>query len=447
MNKFLLKIVCIVLVSGCSPKESDSEQFFLEIDATQQVQNFTPEAGHKSLTVMSNCAIETSSSQAWCTPEVMPGYATDNLRITVAANVSTETRTAVVSVSSKDVKTIVNITVHQTGLIPALAVSNTGIALRDGETDFMLEVTANVPVVFDKPSWITEKEGNVWENGRKTYAFTAAPLPEDLPLREGNIVVRTAATFAGVSPISVKVTQEQQIAPRIIAHRGYWNKAGAAQNSLASLRNAIELGAYGSELDVWITTDNVIVLNHDATYQGVRIEQSPYSAIAPLRLSNGEPLPTLQQCIDMAKQQTGQNKTRLIIEIKTHGSENNNKRCVDAVVQAVVSSQAEDLVDYIAFSSYVCEELIKLNPQHRVAYLNGDKSPATLKSSGYWGLDYTMSVLRGNSGWASEAKAAGLTVNVWTVNSVSDMQYFINMGVDFITTDAPQTLKDLLNTP
>jgi glycerophosphoryl diester phosphodiesterase len=308
--------------------------------------------------------------------------------------------------------------------------------------EFTLDVTSTVPILFDKPLWIAEKEGNAWESGKKAYAFTAASLPTGVSSREGSIMIRTAGTFASVQPISILVTQQHTT--RVIAHRGYWDKAGAAQNSLASLRNAIEIGAYGSELDVWITTDNVIVLNHDATCGGVNIESSPYSRVAPLRLSNGEPLPTLQDCIDIAKQQTGTKKTKLIIEIKTHSTNANNKRCVDAVVQAVNNSQAGDLVDYIAFSSYVCEELIKSNPQHRVAYLNGDLTPTALKSAGYWGLDYNSDVLKGNTGWISQAKAEGLTTNVWTVNNTSDMQYFIDRGVDFITTDEPLTLKNLL---
>jgi glycerophosphoryl diester phosphodiesterase len=439
MKKFL--IPCIVLLLGCS-KENDSGQFFLRIDDSQQIQNFSAEAGQLSFTVTTNCAIKTSSSQDWCTPVIMPGYTADNLKISVTSNVSTEARTAIVTVSSEEVKQIISIRVNQEGAKPAVSVKESGITLRSGELDFTLEVTSNMPIVFDKPAWITETGGNAWENGAKIYTFKAAPLPTGVSIREGDIVINTVGTFDGVLPIPVHVIQQQS---RIIAHRGYWNKAGAAENSLASLNNAIELGAYGSELDVWITADNILVLNHDATYGGVNIESATSATIAPLRLSNGEPLPTLQQCIDIVKQQAGSNKTKLIIEIKTHSSNTNNKRCVDAVVQAVNNSQAGDLVDYIAFSSYVCEELIKINPQHRVAYLNGDMTPGTLKTLGYWGLDYQMNVLKSNTDMVNRAITEGLTTNVWTVNTSSDMQYFINMGVDFITTDEPHTLKNLLN--
>ncbi|MDR2449518.1 MAG: hypothetical protein LBD52_06120 [Prevotellaceae bacterium] len=437
MHKFL--IPCIILLLSCS-KENDSEQFFLRIDDSQRIQNFGAEAGHLSLTVTTNCAIETSSSQEWCTP--VPDYTANNLKISVTSNVSTEARAAVVTVSSEEVKQIISIRVNQEGAKPVVSVNEADITLRSNEFNFALEVTSNVPIVFDKPAWITEKGGNTWKNGAETYTFTAAPLPTGVSIREGNIVINTVGTFDGILPISVHVTQQQ---PRIIAHRGYWNKVGAAENSLASLNNAIELGAYGSELDVWITVDNILVLNHDATYAGVNIESATSATIAPLRLSNGEPLPTLQQCIDIVKRQTGPDKTKLIIEIKTHSSNANNKKCVDAVVQAVNNSQAGDLVDYIAFSSYVCEELLKINPQHRVAYLNGDMRPETLKALGYWGLDYQMNILKNNTDWVNRAITEGLTTNVWTVNTRSDMQYFIDMGVDFITTDEPFILKNLLN--
>ena len=37
-----------------------------------------------------------------------------------------------------------------------------------------------------------------------------------------------------------------------------------------------------------------------------------------------------------------------------------------------------------------------------------------------------------------------MKVNVWTVNSTTDMLDFIAQGVDYITTDYPVTLKEML---
>jgi glycerophosphoryl diester phosphodiesterase len=229
---------------------------------------------------------------------------------------------------------------------------------------------------------------------------------------------------------------------QIIAHRGYWDKLGSAQNSLSSLENAIKFGAYGSELDVWITKDGVLVLNHDDDYQGVEIQTATYEELSTLRLANGEPLPTLQQYIDIAKKQ---NQTKLIVEIKAHATAEDDIRVTGETVRLINEGGIACIVDYISFSEQVCKELIRLNPLHRVAYLNGEKSPGELKAEGYWGLDYEWDILKEqHPEWIAEAKALGLTVNVWTVNNAERMQYFISQGIDYITTDNPQLLKGLL---
>ena len=245
--------------------------------------------------------------------------------------------------------------------------------------------------------------------------------------------------FFGIILLSLCSMMGAQAQTQIIAHRGYWDKPGAAQNSLASLENAIQVGVYGSELDAWITKDGFIVLNHDENYQGAVIQTATYEELAPLRLANGEPLPTLQQYIDIAKKQ---NKTKLIIEIKPHATAEDDARAANAIVKIVNENGVAPLVDYISFSEHACKELICLNPQHRVAYLNGDKSPEQLKAEGYWGLDYAWNILKEkHPEWIKEAKALGLTTNAWTVNRLEEMQYFISQGIDFITTDKPQLLK------
>lgn len=38
----------------------------------------------------------------------------------------------------------------------------------------------------------------------------------------------------------------------------------------------------------------------------------------------------------------------------------------------------------------------------------------------------------------------GLEVNVWTVNTREEMEYFLNLGVDYITTDEPELLQALI---
>ena len=43
--------------------------------------------------------------------------------------------------------------------------------------------------------------------------------------------------------------------PQVVAHRGYWNAPGSAQNSIRALVKADSIGADAVELDVWISAD------------------------------------------------------------------------------------------------------------------------------------------------------------------------------------------------
>ena len=80
---------------------------------------------------------------------------------------------------------------------------------------------------------------------------------------------------------------------KIIAHRGAWKANGLPQNSIASLREAVRLGCEGSEFDVWMTADEVLVVNHDHDFQGMDIETSTYEQLLSKTLPIGEKIPTL----------------------------------------------------------------------------------------------------------------------------------------------------------
>lgn len=104
----------------------------------------------------------------------------------------------------------------------------------------------------------------------------------------------TAVTFCSVA--SLQAQSETQI----VAHRGYWKTEGSAQNSIASLEKAIEIGCRGSEIDLILTTDGVLVLHHDDAIAGKRVDASTYAEIKDVKLSNGESLPTFDAFLAVA---------------------------------------------------------------------------------------------------------------------------------------------------
>ena len=145
---------------------------------------------------------------------------------------------------------------------------------------------------------------------------------------------------------------------KVIAHRGYWKTEGSAQNSLRALEKAAEVKVYGSEFDVHLTADNVLVVNHDNDIQGKPIQTSTYAELKDLKLPNGECIPTLEQYLLKAKEK-GNRKVRLIFELKPHQTPERNqeaaRRCVEMVNQLKLAKRTE----YISFNLDACKELIR----------------------------------------------------------------------------------------
>ena len=239
--------------------------------------------------------------------------------------------------------------------------------------------------------------------------------------------------------LAVNITAAAQ---EVICHRGYWDTEGSAQNSIRSLVKADSIGAWGSEFDVWMTADGVLVVNHDATFEGITIETAKWKQLKNLRLNNGEPLPTLDQMLECGKSL----KTRLIVEMKPHTSREQEQEAARKIVNMVKKKGLEDRVEYITFSCQGMKNLKALAPEGTpVYYLNGELSPSQLAEFGIAGIDYSIKVMREHPQWIDEAHSLGMKVNVWTVNSDRDMEWCINYGVDFITTNAPERLQNKLN--
>lgn len=230
--------------------------------------------------------------------------------------------------------------------------------------------------------------------------------------------------------------------PKIVAHRGYWRTDGSAQNSITSLQKAAAVGCYGSEFDVWITADGVPVVFHDATIDGIRIEDTTFATLMNHRLQNGEFIPTLQQYLTEGAKIEG---CQLILEIKPHRNEVRDKRIADMCVDLVRTLGLEKKTEYISFSKVVCQRLHEITPDSKVAYLNGELAPAQIKEMGLTGIDYNEKVFVKHPEWLQEAKQLGVEVNVWTVDGEENLRHHANLqGVDLITTNDPEILKGIL---
>ncbi len=238
-----------------------------------------------------------------------------------------------------------------------------------------------------------------------------------------------------------RINQNGKVA--IVAHRGYWNceEAGYQENSIASLRMAQEIGCWGSELDVQLTSDDVVLVNHDNNIQKVSIWNNPYKVFAKMTLKNGEHPSTLDEYLEQGKKCS---TTMLVIELK---KQRNNDREDVLWAKTVESLKAHGMYDpnrviFISFSKHLCKRVADDAPQFVNQYLNGDLSPKDVSRSKINGIDYQDSKIKPE--WIKEAHDLGMSVNVWTVNKASKMRKFADDGVDAITTNEPLEARKVL---
>lgn len=310
-----------------------------------------------------------------------------------------------------------------------------------------------------KAGSIFKINGNGFKEGDKVviYNDNAIVASLDATLSETGVSVKLPTNLtSGTYTINVNRSGEEQYlgtnafdivetlpaGSKVIAHRGYWtNLTNQTQNSVASLQKALDLGVYGSETDVWITTDDHLMVNHDASFNGVTIEKSSFEGCRNLKLSNGETMPQLNDFLNVLS--LSGSPTKLIIEIKTHASSERGLAAAKATVDLVKACNMQDRVEYIAFSLDICKKLAELDPMAKVSYLNGDRTPQQLHDLNISGLDYTAAQFRANPTWITDAHNLGMTANVWTLDSKANIIEFNNLRADYITTNYPEIAAEV----
>ena len=201
---------------------------------------------------------------------------------------------------------------------------------------------------------------------------------------------------------------------RRIGHRGA--KAHAPENTIAAFDKALALGCDEVETDVWLMDDGKLVIGHDG----------PVS-------SDG--LLTLDDVLDHCKGRLGVN-----VEMKCAWSDSQAHETGIRVAQRVAERKDDDV--YV--SSFWYEALAgarKAAPQVRRAFVYGaapDMAALLTQARALelWGLHPERYYV--TPGRVSAAHAAGVVVNVWTVNDPLEIARLASWGVDGIMSDYPE---------
>ncbi len=273
------------------------------------------------------------------------------------------------------------------------------------------------------------------------------------------ILIGLIASFWNVSNLPVINASEnvQHILadrPIIVAHRGA--SSLAPENTLAAVKKGIEVGAQWIEIDVHQTRDHHLVVLHDEDLDRTTNGSGPVNqyTLAELRQLDagswfssefaGERIPTLREVLA-----TTRDKAILLIELKGSSVEkptielvremNMEKQVVIQSFDHDAVANAKALAPEIPTMILVKEPSFASNPQIAARWMvkRAEKKNAD-------GIGIHFSYLTNDL--VKLAEERGLVVFPWTVNTTGDLLTTIEMGVDGIITNYPQTLKNLLST-
>lgn len=136
---------------------------------------------------------------------------------------------------------------------------------------------------------------------------------------------------------------------------------------------------------------------------------------------------------------------KVVSELKAHKDKEVERKAVHQILKMMKKKGLAKRAVYITFSLQATKEFIKYASKGtEVYYLNGELTAAQLKDMGCAGPDYHLSHFRNNPNLIKECHDLGLKVNIWTVNEKDDLQWCIDNGADFITTNNPLLLQQLL---
>ncbi len=217
-----------------------------------------------------------------------------------------------------------------------------------------------------------------------------------------------------------------------IGHRG----AGgyAAENTLASIEQAIALRCAFTEVDVQRTSDDELVLLHDervdrTTNGRGRVSELTLSDIRKLDAGNGQMVPMLEEALRAAKGRIG-----LILELKTKGL------AYDVCAMVRASGQDRSVI-YASFLHDELQHVRRIDPQADTLVLFKWFSKAPVAQA--IRLQATHVGLRFNTATKRRVNAlhkAGLTVFVYTVNKPSKIKEMKTLGVDGIISNFPDRI-------
>ena len=255
------------------------------------------------------------------------------------------------------------------------------------------------------------------------------------PTGLGETVI-TAKTFNGRTAtfrVSVAAPGQRPVQTVNVAHRGgkgYW-----PENTLEAFRNTASTGAKAVELDARSTKDGVQVVHHDATFTAngkkYTIKRLTLSQIRTLKPS----ICTLDEALDVLSG----TKVQIDLELKDTADP---ARCVKAINNHGLRGRTM----YISFSTKQLRKVRKLDRSVPMGFIIHETPKSLIKTLKSLKAAYVFQedkYLTGDNLFTWQD--AGYKVGVWTVNDAAAIARWLDLGVDYLTSDYPKRTAEALN--
>ncbi|MDX3575046.1 glycerophosphodiester phosphodiesterase [Streptomyces bobili] len=210
-----------------------------------------------------------------------------------------------------------------------------------------------------------------------------------------------------------------------VAHRG--DPYRVRENTLDSLRSALDQGADAVEIDVRLTRDGVPVLLHDETLKRLWERDRPLLSLsaAEVRGLTEGGVPTLAEALAATE------GSRVMLDLPGTREVRTARRVVDAVREA----GAADRVYYCADATAMLA-VRAADPSAEIAMTwttLAPPRPVLLAAVGPRWLNYRFSLV--DRDLAARVHREGRLLSVWTPDTRRSMRRLIDVGVDSITTN------------
>ncbi len=223
----------------------------------------------------------------------------------------------------------------------------------------------------------------------------------------------------------------------VIGHRGA--KGHAPENTISSIKKAIELGVDGIEIDVFRCASGELVVFHDKLVDKLTdgkgyIEEISLDSIKKLNVIGDEKIPTLNEVLDLID-----GKVFLNIELKGSNTSFLTHQLLNEYFNSTNWSRNK-----VFISSFDWNELrafYQLNKDVRIAVLTDDDPLDAIpiaKDLEAFAINPNYKLLTKSN--VSKIKSENILIYTWTVNNIKDINKMKRLGVDAIISDFPEKI-------